>query len=67
QFEALTSSRPHRDAFAAEEALAILAADAGHGVDEAALAALERFLTTPAATSILAPRRFDVEQLVIIS
>lgn len=66
QFEALTSSRPHRDAFSADEALGILAADAGHGVDEAALAALERFLTTPAATAILAPRRFDAEQLVIL-
>lgn len=66
QFEALTSSRPHRDAFSAEDALGILAADAGLGVDEAALAALERFLSTPAASTILAPRRFDVEQLVII-
>lgn len=66
QFEALTSSRPHRDAFSAEEALGILSADAGHGVDEAPLAALERFLTTPAAAPIMAPRRFDAEQLVII-
>lgn len=66
QFEALTSSRPHRDAFSPEDALGILAADAGFGVDEAALAALERFLTTSAAAPLMAPRRFDVEQLVII-
>lgn len=67
QFEALTSSRPHRDAFTATDALGILADDAGKGIDEAALAALERFLSTPAASTILAPRRFDAEQLVIIS
>ena len=66
QFEALTSSRPHRDAYSAEKALAILAADAGDGIDEAALAALERYLSTTAADAILAPRRFDAEQLVIL-
>ena len=66
QFEALTSSRPHRDAYPAEKALAILSSDAGDGIDEAAFAALERYLSTTAADAILAPRRFDAEQLVII-
>ncbi len=67
QFEALTSARPHRDPFDAEKALAVLAADAGSGVDPAALAALERYLASPSADPILAPREFDPEQLVVIA
>lgn len=67
QFEALTSARPQRDAFDAETALSILAADAGNGIDPAALAALERYLASPAAKNILAPRQFDPDQLVVIA
>lgn len=67
QFEALTAARPYRDPFEPEKALAILAADAGAGVDPAALSALERYLSSPAASSILAPREFEPEQLVVIA
>lgn len=67
QFEALTSARPHRDAFDTEAALGVLAADAGSGIDPAALAALERYLASPSAGDILAPREFDPEQLVVIA
>lgn len=67
QFEALTSPRPHREAFSAEEALSILAAEAGTGVDAAALAALERFLTTPEAAELLTADRFDPEEMLVIA
>lgn len=66
QFEALTAPRPHRDPFSATEALAILAAEAGSGVDDGALEALERFLSAPAAGALLAPTKFDPEELVVI-
>lgn len=67
QFEALTAPRPHRDPFSSNEALAILAAEAGSGVDDEALEALEQFLSTPAAGPILAPAKFDPEELVVIA
>src|SRR5690606_19202483 len=67
QFEALTASRPHRDPFSSNEALAILAAEAGSGIDDEALEALERFLSTPAAGPLLAPAKFDPEELVVIA
>ncbi len=66
QFEALTAPRPHRDPFSSTEALAILAAEAGSGVDDGALEALERFLSTPPAGALLAPTKFDPEELVVI-
>lgn len=67
QFEALTAARPHREAFSAEEALSILASEAGAGVDAEALAALERYLATPAAAEMLDPRRFDPEEMLVIA
>ena len=67
QFEALTAARPHRDRFDPETALSVLASDAGSGIDPAALAALERYLSSPAASGILAPPQFDPEQLVVIA
>ncbi len=67
QFEALTAPRPHRDPFSSHEALAILAAEAGSGIDDDALEALERFLSTPGAKPVLAPAEFDPEELVVIS
>lgn len=67
QFEALTSPRPHRDPFSSTEALAILAAEAGSGIDDEALEALERFLASPSAGSLLSPTEFDPEELVVIA
>ncbi|HZW28904.1 MAG TPA: HD domain-containing phosphohydrolase [Trueperaceae bacterium] len=67
QFEALTAPRPHREAFSPEEALSILAAEAGTGVDAAALAALERYLATPAAQELLGSERFDPEEMLVIA
>ncbi len=67
QFEALTAPRPHREAFSAEEALSILASEAGKGVDAAALAALERYLGTSAAALVLDPERFDPEEMLFIA
>src|SRR5690606_31115255 len=67
QFEALTSPRPHRDPFSPEEALAILAAEAGTGVDHVALEALERFLASTDANEILQPDRFDPDEMVVIA
>ena len=67
QFEALTSPRPHRDPFAPEEALSILAAEAGSGVDQAALQALERYLATPEAAEVLRTERFDPEEMLVIA
>ncbi len=67
QFEALTSPRPHRDPFSPDEALAILAAEAGTGVDHVALEALESFLASPGAAEILHPDRFDPDEMVVIA
>lgn len=67
QFEALTAPRPHREAFSPEEALAILAAEAGSGVDAKALVALERYLGTPEAKELLAGERFDPEEMLVIA
>lgn len=52
-FEALTASRPYRDGMPAGKALGLLRRDVGAGVDRACLAALERFVATPAGSALL--------------
>lgn len=66
QFEALTAPRPYRDPNSPEQALSILHQQAGNGVDEKAITSLEHFLGTPGASTLMAPRGFDPEQLVIV-
>jgi HD-GYP domain-containing protein (c-di-GMP phosphodiesterase class II) len=44
QFEALTATRPYRKGLSTEEALALIAKDAGQGVCKISLGALERFI-----------------------
>lgn len=66
QFEALTAPRPYREPNSPDNALAILREQAGSGVDETAANALECFLGSPGASTLLAPRGFDPEQLVVV-
>ena len=61
QFEALTAARPYRARLSAEVALEILYKDAGDGVDWEALRALENFLCTSEAASLLTPQPLDPE------
>ena len=67
RFEALTSDRPHRPGKSVPAALAELRAEAGEGVDAVALGALERFLATPEAQPILAPKPFDANGIVVVT
>lgn len=67
RFEALTADRPHRPGKSVDQALAELRAEAGEGVDAIAVAALERFLATPEAEPILAPKPFDANGIVVVS
>lgn len=66
QFEALTAPRPYREPNTPDAALTILRDQAGSGVDESATNALECFLGSPGASTLLAPRGFDPEQLVVV-
>ncbi len=66
QFEALTAPRPYREPNPPDRALAILRDQTGSGVDETAANALECFLGSPGASTLLAPRGFDPEQLVVV-
>lgn len=45
QFEALSATRPYREGLSQEQALGIMAKDAGNGVCKTSLEALERFLS----------------------
>jgi HD-GYP domain-containing protein (c-di-GMP phosphodiesterase class II) len=51
QFEALTATRPYRQGLSPEAAIALIAKDAGRGVCEVSLGALESFLATHAESS----------------
>lgn len=55
QYEALTANRPYREGMAPEAALALLRKDAGTGVCEVALEALEAFLATAEGRAIARP------------
>jgi HD-GYP domain-containing protein (c-di-GMP phosphodiesterase class II) len=53
-FDALTADRPYRKRMSVDEALAIMRADAGKGIDPACLGALERGMAEVEAAAALA-------------
>lgn len=68
RFEALTAPRPQRAGKSTDDALTVLRAEVGSdvGMRRAAFDALERFLATQQAATLLAPRVFDASGIVVL-
>jgi len=68
KFEALTAPRPHRERRSFDDALGALRSEAekAGAMHRAALVGLERFLATPTAAAVLAPRTFDPNAIVVV-
>ncbi len=68
RFEAMTAPRPHRERRTFDEAKALLRqqADKAGGTSQVVLSGLERFLATPTAAAVLAPRRFDPNAIIVV-
>lgn len=68
RFEAMTAPRPHRERRTFDEAVAALRqeADRAGGLSQVALGGLERFLATPTAAALLAPRTFDPNAILVV-
>jgi len=68
KFEALTAPRPHRERRSFDDALGALRSEAekAGSMHRAALVGLERFLATPTAAAVLAPRTFDPNAIVVV-
>ncbi len=68
KFEAMTAPRPHRERRTFDEALGVLRQETERsgGLSRAALSGLERFLATPTAAAVLAPRTFDPNAIVVV-
>lgn len=68
RFEAMTAPRPHRERRTFDEALGMLRQQAARtgGLDQLVLAGLERFLATPTAAAVLAPRTFDPNAIMVV-
>ncbi len=66
RFEALTADRPYRPGKSKDDALVLLNTEADDEPTSIAIAALERFLATPEAEPLLAPREFDPNGIVVV-
>lgn len=68
RFEALTAPRPQRAGMGTNDALAVLSGEVGSddGPRNVAFSALQRFLATRQAATLLAPRAFDASGIVVV-
>ncbi len=68
KFEAITAPRPHRERRSFDDALGVLRTETENAgaMRRAALVGLERFLATPTAAAVLAPRTFDPNAIFVV-
>ncbi len=68
RFEALTAPRPQRAGKSTNDALTVISNEVGSdgGPRSVAFAALQQFLSTQQAASLLAPRAFDASGIVVL-